>query len=398
MNQSQLAQPKRSHIFLMKLVLVIITLIFVGVMIFNVVKVKMIEKYIANMGQKAFAVTAMVIEPQSWTPVIETTGLVRANQGAMLSAQIPGVIAEVAVQSGQEVKKGDVLVRLDSRVELANLQASEAQLSSAKATYHRYLSLFKTNSVSQQELDNAKSAYEALVANIEALKSAIERRQIVAPFDGKTGIVKVNVGQFVGAGTEIVRLEDNSSMKIDFALSQNELANLYVGQKVRAVVDAITGKTFNAEIRIIEPAINAATGLVDVQAVFDSKASDLLLSGMFARLKIALPVQQNQIVVPQVAVNYNMYGEIAYILQPLSDAEREEMASRPDLDDLYRAKQIMVSTQDRQGIYAQLKAEGIKMSDRLITSGQQNLTNGSLVKLVDKVAVGTIEPERKTNL
>lgn len=398
MNQFQVTQPKRSQIFLMKLVLAIIVLLFVGVMIFNVVKVKMIEKYIANMGEKAFTVTAMVISPQNWTPTIETTGVVRANQGAMLSAQIPGVIAEVVVQSGQEVKKGDVLVRLDSRVEMANLQASEAQLTSVKATYQRYLSLFKTNSVSQQELDNAKSAYDTLVANIEALKSAIERRQIVAPFDGKTGIVKVNVGQFVGAGTEIVRLEDTSSMKIDFGLSQNELANLYVGQPVSAVADAIVGKTFTANITIIEPAINAATGLVDVQATFDQKAGSQLLSGMFMRLRIALPEMQDQIVVPQVAINYNMYGEIAYILQPLSDEERETMASRPDLADLYRVKQIMVSTLDRQGIYAQLKADGIKMGDRLITSGLQNLTNGSLVKLVDKVAVGTTAPEHKTNL
>ena len=57
---------------------------------------------------------------------------------------------------------------------------------------------------SRQELDNAKAAYEAQAANIESLKATIERRQIVAPFDGKAGIVKVNVGQYVSNGTETV--------------------------------------------------------------------------------------------------------------------------------------------------------------------------------------------------
>lgn len=398
MNQPKTTKSKMSQVFLMKLVLGIIVLLFVGVMIFNVVKTKMIEKYIANMGEKAFPVTAMLIEPQDWTPVIEATGLVRANQGAMLSSQIPSVVSEILVKSGQEVKKGDVLVTLDSRVEMANLKASQAQLASVEATYKRYVALFKTKSVSQQELDNAKSAYQALVSNIESAKSAIERRQIVAPFDGKTGIVKVNVGQFVGVGTEIVRLEDTSSMKIDFGLSQNLLEQLHLGQKVTAIADARAGEVFNAEITTIEPAVNNLTGLVDVQAVFDPKDSNKLLSGMFTRLRIALPTETAQIVVPQVAVNYNMYGEIAYVLTPLSDEEREAMASRPEADKLYRVKQIMVNTKDRQGIYAQLQAEGIKMGDMLVTSGQQNLANGSLVKLVDKQAVGTEVPAKKSKL
>lgn len=398
MNQPQIIKQKPSHVFLMKLVLGVIVLLFVGVMIFNVVKTKMIEKYIANMGEKAFPVTAMLIEPQDWTPVIEATGLVRANQGAMLSAQIPGVVSEILVKSGQEVKKGDVLVSLDSRVEMANLKASQAQLASVEATYKRYVALFKTKSVSQQELDNAKSAYQSLVSNIEAAKSAIERRQIVAPFDGKTGIVKVNVGQFVGVGTEMVRLEDTSSMKIDFGLSQNLLEQLHLGQKITAIADARAGEIFNAEITTIEPAVNNLTGLIDVQAVFDPKDSSKLLSGMFTRLRIALPTVTDQIVVPQVAVNYNMYGEIAYVLTPLSEEEREAMASRPEADKLYRVKQIMVNTKDRQGIYAQLQADGIKMGDMLVTSGQQNLANGSLVKLVDKQAVGTEAPAKKSKL
>lgn len=87
-----------------------------------------------------------------------------------------------------------------------------------------------------------------MVANINALKAAIERRKIVAPFDGITGIVKVNVGQYVNVGTLIVRVEDTSSMKVDFSIAQNELKKLFIGQKVTATSDARLGETFGAKL------------------------------------------------------------------------------------------------------------------------------------------------------
>ncbi|VEI56968.1 putative RND efflux membrane fusion protein [Pasteurella multocida] len=403
MSGTQANQPKRSHSVMMKIILGIIVFLFAVVIVFNVIKGKMIEKAIAGMGEKIYPVTAMTIQPQQWTPVIETTGLVRPNQGAMLSSQTSGTVSEVLVQSGQEVKKGDILVVLDSSVEQSNLRASLAQLSSVKATYQRYLNLYKTKSVSQQELDNAKAAYEALESNIAALKAGIARRQIVAPFDGKTGIVKVNVGQYVNPGFEIVRVEDTSSMKIDFALSQTQLENLYIGQKVTATADARSGETFAAKITAIEPAISSTTGLIDVQATFDVEDGRKLLSGMFTRLRVALATEYDQVVVPQVAVSYNMYGEIAYVLIPLSDEDREALSNRKDFDPnnlgkTYRAKQITVFTKDRQGIYAQLKGDDVKVGDKIVTGGQQNLSNGSLVIVADKAGVGTQQPAKKNNL
>lgn len=398
MSQSQTTTPKRGHIFLLKIVLAVFVLIFAAMIFFNQMKAKGIADFLANRGESPTPVTAMTVQPREWTPVIETTGLVRPNQGAMLSAQSAGTISKVLVQSGQVVKQGDVLVELDSSVERATLQASQAQLPSARQTYQRYANLFKTNSVSQQELDNAKASYDALVANIEALKATIERRQILAPFDGKAGIVKVNVGQYVTNGTEIVRVEDTSSMKVDFAIAQNLLDELRLGQKVTATADARQGETFSARITAIEPAISSATGLVDVQATFDAESGKKLLSGMFTRLNLAMETEKNQIVVPQVAVSYNMYGESLYILTALSDEEKAKFESQGDVSKMFRAQQITVFTKDRQGIYAQLKGNEVKAGDKVVTGGQQNLSNGKLVIVADKEGVGTTQPATNTNL
>ncbi|MDE4516952.1 efflux RND transporter periplasmic adaptor subunit [Haemophilus influenzae] len=382
----------------MKIILVVFVLIFVGVIGFNMIKGVMISRAIAEMPEPSSPVTALEVQPREWTPVINTTGLVRPNQGAMLSTQNAGAVSQVLVQNGQNVKKGEVLVELDSSVERANLQAAQAQLSALRQTYQRYVGLLNSNAVSRQEMDNAKAAYDAQVASIESLKAAIERRKIVAPFDGKAGIVKINVGQYVNVGTEIVRVEDTSSMKVDFALSQNDLDKLHIGQRVTATTDARLGETFSARITAIEPAINSSTGLVDVQATFDPEDGHKLLSGMFSRLRIALPTETNQVVVPQVAISYNMYGEIAYLLEPLSEEEKGKMSGNEKLDRLYRAKQITVFTKDRQGVYAQLQGNEVKAGDKIITGGQQGIGNGSLVEWIKKDIVGAVEPAHKTPL
>lgn len=398
MSELQTNKPKRSHAFFLKVGLAVAVLVFALVIGLNKFKEIMIGRAIANMPEKANPVTAMTVAPREWTPVINTTGLVRPNQGAMLSAQSAGTIKKIFITSGQAVKKGDVLVELDSDVEIATLKASEAQLPAARLTYQRYANLIKSQSVSQTELDSAKATYDQLVANINSLKATIERRKILAPFDGVTGIVQVNEGQYISVGTEIVRVEDVSSMKVDFSVSQNDLENLQIGQKVTATSDARQGETFAAKVTAIEPAINKSTGLIDVQATFEAEDGKKLLSGMFTRLRLALPTEREQIVVPQVAITYNMYGEMAYVLQPLSDEDKEKLKDNEDLNKMYRAQQITVFTKDRQGIYAQLKGNEVKAGDIIVTGGQQRLGNGSLVTVADKEGVGTVQPANKTNL
>lgn len=404
MSQSQVNRPKRAHMFYLKLGLVVLVLIFALTIGLNIFKDIGIGKYMASLPEPTNPVTAYTVQPKEWTPVIETTGIVRPNQGAMLSAQTSGTIKSISVKSGQAVKKGDVLVEFDSEAELASLRASEAQLTAVRSTYQRYTNLLKSQSISQTEMDNAKAAYDQLTATIHSLKANLERRKIVAPFDGVSGIVQVNVGQYVTMGTEIVRVEDISTMRVDFSVSQTELENLKIGQKVTATADARSGETFAARVTAIEPAVNKATGLIDLQATFDPEDGKKLLSGMFTRLRLALPTEANQIVVPQVAISYNMYGESTYVLTALSQEDKDKLLNndlfphRESIDKVYRAKQITVFTKSRQGIYSQLKGNEVKAGDMLITGGQQRLSNGSLVIVTDKEGVGTTQPASKTNL
>ncbi|MDP8050889.1 efflux RND transporter periplasmic adaptor subunit [Pasteurella atlantica] len=394
----------RGKKFLLILVLIVTLVIFGGVVgMQQFIKMKKAE-FAQNMPETVNLVTAMKLEPQQWIPTIKTTGKIRPNQGAMLSAQMSGTVKDVLVKSGQQVKKGQLLVEIDSTVEKANLRAAETQLPQAKKNYQRYQTLIKSGSASKAEYDNIQATYNQLVANIEALKASIKRRQIYAPFDGIAGIVKVNQGQYISMGTPIVRVEDRSAMKVQFTLPQTELQKIKLKQDVVVTTDVLADHSFPAQITAIDPAVNTATGLVELEATITA-GQQKLLSGMFVNLNIQLPSEEEQIVVPQIAVTYTMYGETVYVLQPLSDKDKEmveKMKERnPTLDanKMYRAKQIDVKTLDRNGNFAQLDShKGVKIGDRIVTGGFQRLSNNALVTVADQQGVGETAPDTISNL
>ncbi|AHG73506.1 MULTISPECIES: efflux RND transporter periplasmic adaptor subunit [Mannheimia] len=395
-------KPGKGRKFLIVLTLLIVLIVFAAIVGLQKIGAMKKTEAAANMPESVSEVTAMQVTTQEWTPTISAVGYIRPNQGAMLSAETSGVVSRVLVTSGQRVKKGDLLVEFDSSVELANLRASEAQLSTAKANFERYRNLIASNSASKAEFDNAQSTYNQLLANIESLRSIIKRRQIYAPFSGVAGIVNVNVGQYITMGTEIVRVEDQSSMKVRFTLPQTNVEQVSVGQKVTAEIDALPAQTFPARIVAIDPAVDRLTGLMNVEAVIE-EGQEKLLSGMFARLNVALPTQTEQVVVPQIAVAYTMYGETVYVLQPLSEEDKEKVnkmaAQNPSLDvnKMYRAKQAEVKTADRRGNYSQL-VKGVKAGDLIVTGGLQRLSNNSLVKVSDIEAVGISTPAKNSKL
>ncbi|MFA9500268.1 efflux RND transporter periplasmic adaptor subunit [Mannheimia sp. E30BD] len=395
-------KPGKGRKFLIVLTLLIVLIVFAAIVGLQLIGKKAKADAAANMPESVSEVTAMQVTTQEWTPTISAVGYIRPNQGAMLSAETSGVVSRVLVTSGQRVNKGDLLVEFDSSVEIANLKASEAQLSTAKANYDRYRNLIASNSASKAEFDNARSTYNQLLANIESLRSVIKRRQIYAPFSGVAGIVNVNVGQYITMGTEIVRVEDQSSMKVRFTLPQTNVEQVSIGQKVTAEIDALPAQTFPARIIAIDPAVDRLTGLINVEAVIEEGA-DKLLSGMFARLNVALPTQTGQVVVPQIAVAYTMYGETVYLLQPLSEEDKKMVqkmsAQNPTLDanKMYRAKQAEVKTADRKGNYSQL-TKGVKAGDLIVTGGLQRLSNNALVKVSDVEAVGITTPAKNSKL
>jgi membrane fusion protein (multidrug efflux system) len=278
------------------------------------------------------------------------------------------------------VKKGDLLLSQETSVEEANLKSNQGQMPATKANLDRMRSLYAKGNVSKNDVDNAEAKYMQLAGEIESNQATIDRMRIRAPFSGQVGIRNVYLGQYLQAGTDIVRLEDTSVMKIRFTIAQTDIAKVKVGQTLNIFVDAYSQKPFQGTISAIEPAVNNQSGVVQVQASVPN-SDGLLRSGMFAKVQVLLPIQPQQIVIPQTAVNFTLYGQTVFVIedgkdeqgQPLKDANGKPIKV---------AKQVVVQVAERKDDVAHV-IDGLKTGDQVVTAGQVRLSNGSHVKVTE---------------
>lgn len=319
------------------------------------------------------AVATVVAEEKPWISTIPAIGLLESVRGVDISAAVSGLVSDIAFESGASVKAGQVLVELDATVESADLRSSEADLPRLQAEYDRQRDLANRGFAAQAKLQEARANYDAQLARIASLRATIERRIIVAPFDGVLGIRLVEKGQYLQPGNRIANLQDLSAMRVRFIVAQRDLASLAVGQKLQVTVDAYPAQTFTGEIRAIEPQVDVQSGVVQVQAEIPN-ADSRLRPGMFAKLEIVLPERRNVVAVPNSAVTYNLYGESIYVVR--------EGKPGPDGKAGLVAERVSVRTGERQNDLVVI-VEGIAPGDRVVTVGQLRLQNGSPVQLAD---------------
>lgn len=364
------------------LMLVIAIALFGSVIGFNLFKKQMIKDYLANRPEPEFPVTVTTVKSVDWVPIIEAIGFIEPNQGVTLTTETSGVIDKITFDSGAPVKEGQTLVSLDSTVERANLRSSEARLPAAKAKYKRYEGLYKKGSVSKEQYDEAKASFLSLSADIESLKANIARRTLQAPFDGVIGIRNVYLGQYLQPGTDIVRLEDISVMRLRFTVPQTDISRIHLGQKVNIAVDAYPQKAFEGAISAIEPAVSIQSGLVQVQADIPNNDGHLR-SGMFARANIILPTIKDQVTLPQTAIAFTLYGDSVYVVTETEEEVVKEGVTTKEM--VKRVQQHVVKVGERKADIAHI-LDGIKAGDVIVTTGQVRLSNESKVRIVESDA------------
>ncbi len=275
------------------------------------VKVLQFRKLMA--GAKDFAappecVSSVLVRQEKWQGTLTAIGSVMAVQGVTLTPEVPGIVREIAFESGAVVAKGDLLVRLDTSSEEAQLRALEAQEELARLNLDRERSLRSQSMVSQSELDTAEATLKQTHGNADAIRATIEKKTIRAPFAGRLGIRLVNLGQYLDPGKPIVSLQSLTPVYADFSLPQQDLARLKTGMQVRLTTDAYPGRKFEGTLTAINPDLDPQTRSVWLQATFEN-AEQLLRPGMFARVEVLLPEEQPVLAIPATAVLSAPYGD-----------------------------------------------------------------------------------------
>jgi membrane fusion protein, multidrug efflux system len=313
-------------------------------------------------------ISTAVVHEEKWQSTLTAIGSVTAVQGVNVTPEIPGTVREIAFESGAVVAKGDLLVRLDTSSEEAQLRAIDAQVELANLTLTRIRSLRADKTVSQSDLDTAEATLKQSQANADAVKATIEKKTIRAPFAGRLGIRLVNLGQYLEAGKPIASLQSLTPVYAEFALPQQHLSVLQTGMKVRLSTDAYPGQAFEGTLNAINPDLDQSTRSVGLQATFENPRQQLR-PGMFAQVEVLLPEEQSVLVIPTMSVLRDPYGDSVYVVESKPGKDGQASLS---------VRQQFVRIGRARGDFLTVET-GVKNGERIVSAGLFKLRNGMTV-------------------
>ncbi len=321
-------------------------------------------------------VSSTVVKEEDWAPVFSSVGSISAVQGAVVSTELGGVVAEIGFQNGGEAKKGDVLMRLDASAEEGQLKTAEADLELARSDLERAHDLAKRKVISKAELDSAESKFKQKEGAVEQMRSMISKKEVRAPFDGQLGIRQVNVGQTINAGQQLVALTSLDPVYVDFALPQQDLPKISTGVEARVHSDALPGQEFNGKLTAINSVVDAATRNVMLQATLENP-DHALRPGMFVKIDVVLPEKKKTLAIPGSAVSYAPYGDSVFVIEKKKDPKTGKESQE--------IRQQFVRIGEARGDFVAVM-EGLKAGQTVVSTGVFKLRNGMAVTINNDLA------------
>ncbi|KMJ97295.1 efflux RND transporter periplasmic adaptor subunit [Bradyrhizobium japonicum] len=341
-----------------------------GLVWFNYFRGQMIKPFFANNKPPPTAVSAAEAKSEVVPNLLTAVGGLVAVHQVDVSADVNGRVTEIKFEPGAHVEAGTPLVQFFDMPEQGDLANYKAQATVAQLSLDRAKQLASRQFGPQATVDNAQAAYDQAMAGIAKTEAVISQKLVRAPFSGDLGVRKVEVGQYLTAGTAIVSLTDLSQLWANFTVTEKDSANLKVGQVVRLKVDAYPGRVFEGKITTIEPQIATDTRNIRVQATI-ANPEKILKPGMFVTTTVVLPDKPAVITVPETAVDYTLYGDSVFVI-----TEKKEEDGKTSLS----AVRTFVQTGNRVDGRVEI-IKGVKPGDKVVAVGQLKLQSGAPVSI-----------------
>ena len=331
----------------------------------------------ANFQMPPEAVTTIIAQQEEWTTSLNAIGTVAAVQGVTVSADLPGVVEQILFDSGRSVSQGDVLVRLDTKQERAQLAAAEAQRDLARLELDRAKDLYAKQIVAQSALDNASAQAKQAEARIAEIRATIDRKTIRAPFGGVLGIREVNLGQYLAGGAPIVSLQALRPAYVNFSVPQQEMGMLTIGAPIEVTSESLQSPEAG-RVTALDSVVDEATRNIRVQAVFENRSGHLR-PGMFVQAQLAREGKVHAVTVPASAIAYAPFGDSVFIVKMITDKDKAKT---------YRGvRQQFVKLGGSRGDQVALLS-GVKPGEEVVTSGVFKLRPGAAVVVNNTVQPG----------
>src|SRR6266513_625443 len=327
------------------------------------IKVMQIGKMMSTpMVMPATTVTSAVVKEEDWAPTLTAVGSVSAVQGAILSTDLAGTVAEVKFESGAIAKKGDVLVKLVASQEEADMELARNDMARARDLAARKV-------ISKAEIDAAESKFKQK-------EGVVAKKEVRAPFDGQLGIRQVNVGQMIKEGQQVVALTALDPLYVDFALPQQDLAKLSNDLEVRVLSDAIPGREFKGKLTAISSMVDSVTRNVTLQATLENP-DHALHPGMFGKIEVVLPEKHKTLVVPGSAISYAPFGDSVFVIEKKKDPKTGKESQT--------IRQQFVRAGEARGDFVSI-VDGLKPDETIVSTGVFKLRNGMAVTINNDLA------------
>jgi membrane fusion protein (multidrug efflux system) len=341
-----------------------------------------IKKLIASQPKPGpQTITAMKVESLEWQPQLDAVGSIAPVRGVDVTTEIAGLVRDVYFKSGQEVKKGQLLVQLNDDSDVAQLHSLQANADLAATVLKRDKAQFDAQAISQAQVDSDEADLRSKRALVEQQKATIAKKAIRAPFAGQVGITTVNPGQYLNPGDKVVSLEQIDPIYVDFFVPQKQSANVSLKQKVTAVSDAFADISFQGLVTALNPKVDTATRNVQLEATLPNPKHQLL-PGMFANVKVDMGDKKHYLTLPQTAITYNPYGSTVFIVK----ADDKKDAPKDDKGNVQQVvQQVFVTTGLTRGDQVAILT-GLEAGQTVVTSGQLKLKNGTPVVIDNSVA------------
>ncbi len=323
-----------------------------------------------------------LVNVQVWTaetrqvqPYLETTGTLKADEEVLVSAEVDGVIKRILVDEGASVGAGTLLAeinetdyRLDWNRSEAAFRQAQASLANTKAEYGRKESLFKDELITRQQFDDISTRVSVAEAELERAKATLaisrerlSRTKIYSPLAGAVKEKRLSAGDFVRNGTPVLQIIKINPLKLNFTISEKDVATLKKGQDITFTVDAFPDKNFKGKVSLLYPNVEERTRTLQAEAIVPN-SDRMLKPGYFARIRIFTQAPRDAVVIPVTALMYD-------------DATIRVFVVVGD-----KAQARVVKTGNTYGDVVEI-TEGVKEKERVVVVGQNNLSEGVKVNV-----------------
>jgi membrane fusion protein (multidrug efflux system) len=289
---------------------------------------------------------------------IEAVGTALANESVEVTSKATNIVVAVRFEEGDLVRRGDVLVELDSAEARAELEEAEAALAESNNQFKRSRDLFAQQALSISQLDQIEAMLKGNRARVSAAKARVSDTVIRASFDGRTGFRRVSVGSLVNPGTIITTLDDTSIIKLDFTVAETYFYMLERGLRVSARSVGIPGREFVGTVSNIGSRVDPVTRSLTVRAEIPNKEG-VLRPGMF--MTVALEGEpEPTLLIPEAAIVPEQGKTFVFTVRD-GIVERRE-----------------VRTGKRRPGEVEI-VEGLQANEHVVIEGTQNVRDGTRV-------------------